>query len=44
MPTNSPYPQYREKCQALGADYFFGKVTEIGNIYDTFKQLLTVKS
>ncbi|OGV64150.1 MAG: hypothetical protein A2283_04445 [Lentisphaerae bacterium RIFOXYA12_FULL_48_11] len=43
MLTNYPYPQYREKCQALGADYFFDKVTEIEKIYDTFKQLLTDK-
>jgi DNA-binding NarL/FixJ family response regulator len=41
MLTNYPYPQYREKCLALGADYFFDKVTEIEMIYDTFKQLLT---
>jgi DNA-binding NarL/FixJ family response regulator len=40
MLTNYPYPQYREKCQALGADYFFDKVTEIEKIYDTFKQLM----
>jgi DNA-binding NarL/FixJ family response regulator len=44
MLTNYPYPQYREKCQALGADYFFDKVTEIEKMYDTFKQLLTDKS
>ena len=44
MLTNYPYPQYREKCQALGADYFFDKVTEIEKIYDTFKQLLMDKS
>ena len=44
MLTNYPYPQYREKCQALGADYFFDKVTEIEKIYDTFKQLLEDKS
>jgi DNA-binding NarL/FixJ family response regulator len=44
MLTNYPYPQYREKCQAMGADYFFDKVTEIEKIYDTFKQLLTDKS
>ena len=30
--------------QALGADYFFDKVTEIEKIYDTFKQLLKDKS
>ncbi|MDP1991740.1 MAG: response regulator transcription factor [Syntrophales bacterium] len=44
MLTNYPYPQYREKCQALGADYFFDKVMEIDKIYDTFKQLLAVLS
>jgi DNA-binding NarL/FixJ family response regulator len=44
MLTNYPYPQYREKCQALGADYFFDKVTEIDKVYDTFKKLLTDKS
>ena len=44
MLTNYPYPQYREKCQILGADYFFDKVTEIEKIYETFKQLLTDKS
>jgi DNA-binding NarL/FixJ family response regulator len=44
MLTNYPYPQYREKCHVLGADYFFDKVTEIEKIYDTFKQLLTDKS
>jgi DNA-binding NarL/FixJ family response regulator len=27
--TNYPYPQYREKCRKLGAEYFFDKVTEI---------------
>jgi DNA-binding NarL/FixJ family response regulator len=44
MLTNYPYPQYREKCQALGADYFFDKVMEIEKLYSTFKQLLTDKS
>ena len=44
MLTNYPYPQYREKCKALGADYFFDKVTEIEKIYDTFQQLLKDKS
>jgi DNA-binding NarL/FixJ family response regulator len=29
MFTNYPYPQYREKCRKLGAEYFFDKVTEI---------------
>jgi len=44
MLTNYPYPQYRKKCQALGADYFFDKVAEIEKIYDTFKQMLRDKS
>jgi len=44
MLTNYPYPQYREKCRTLGADYFFDKVTEIEKVLDTFKQLLTDKS
>ncbi|MCP4218588.1 MAG: response regulator [bacterium] len=28
MLTNYPYPQYRKKCMALGADFFFDKSTE----------------
>jgi len=44
MLTNYPYPQYREKCRVLGADYFFDKVTEIEKIYDTFQQLLKDQS
>jgi DNA-binding NarL/FixJ family response regulator len=44
MLTNYPYPQYREKCRALGADYFFDKVTEIEKIYETFQQLLKDKA
>jgi DNA-binding NarL/FixJ family response regulator len=44
MLTNYPYPQYREKCRALGADYFFDKVTEIEKIYETFQQLLADQS
>jgi DNA-binding NarL/FixJ family response regulator len=32
MLTNYPYPQYRKKCEELGADYFFDKVTEIEEI------------
>jgi DNA-binding NarL/FixJ family response regulator len=44
MLTNYPYPQYKKKCQELGAEFFFDKVTEIEKVYDTFKQLLTDKS
>jgi DNA-binding NarL/FixJ family response regulator len=39
MLTNYSYPEYREKCRALGADYFFDKVIEIQKVNDIFKQL-----
>ena len=29
MLTNYPYPQYREKCKKMGADYFIDKMAEI---------------
>jgi DNA-binding NarL/FixJ family response regulator len=35
MLTNYPYLQYRKKCEELGADYFFDKVTEIEKVRDT---------
>jgi DNA-binding NarL/FixJ family response regulator len=43
MLTNYSYPEYRKKCQALGADYFFDKVTEIQKVNDTLKQLFRDK-
>jgi DNA-binding NarL/FixJ family response regulator len=39
MLTNYPYPQYREKCQAMGADYFFDKVTQIEEIPKVIEEL-----
>ena len=39
MLTNYPYPQYREKCKQLGAEYFFDKVTEIDNFVNVLKIL-----
>lgn len=39
MLTNYPYPQYRKKCEELGADYFFDKVTEIDEIPILIKEL-----
>ena len=39
MLTNYPYPQYRKKCEALGADYFFDKVTEIEEIPKVIEEL-----
>ncbi len=37
--TNYPYPQYRKKCEELGADYFFDKVTEIEKVRDALKAM-----
>lgn len=39
MLTNYPYPQYRKKCEELGADYFFDKVTEIEKISNLIEEL-----
>jgi len=39
MLTNDPYPQYRKKCEELGADYFFDKVTEIEEISKLIEEL-----
>jgi DNA-binding NarL/FixJ family response regulator len=39
MLTNYPYPQYRKKCEELGADYFFDKVAEIGEIPNVIEEL-----
>ncbi len=39
MLTNYPYPQYRNKCKELGADYFFDKVTEIESFVKVLRTL-----
>jgi DNA-binding NarL/FixJ family response regulator len=39
MLTNDPYPQYRKKCEELGADYFFDKVREIEEISKLIEEL-----
>ncbi|MCK9392244.1 MAG: response regulator transcription factor [Syntrophales bacterium] len=44
MLTNYPYPQYRKKCEELGADYFFDKVTEIEEIPNVIAELAKDKS
>jgi len=41
MLTNYPYPQYRKKCEELGADYFFDKVTEIEKVTEVIEQLVS---
>jgi DNA-binding NarL/FixJ family response regulator len=43
MLTNYPYPQYLEKCRALGADFFLDKVTEIEKLCETVNQLMKDK-
>lgn len=39
MFTNYPYPQYRKKCEELGADFFFDKSTEFQKITDVLKKI-----
>jgi len=39
MLTNYPYPQYRKKCEELGVDYFFDKVTEIEKVRETLERM-----
>ncbi len=40
--TNYAYPQYREKCVELGADYFFDKSVEFEKAIDTIVSLSEV--
>ncbi len=37
--TNYPYPQYRRRCEELGADYFLDKSTEFTEIPKVLGQL-----
>lgn len=37
--TNYPYKQYKEKCLAEGADYFFDKNVDIQQILDLISKL-----
>ena len=39
MLTNYPYPQYRKKCEELGADHFFDKVTQLEDISKFIEEL-----
>ena len=39
MLTSYPYPQYRKKCLAEGADYFFEKSSEFDRITEVLEQL-----
>jgi len=38
--TNYPYPQYRKKCMALGAEYFFDKSTEFEKVTEVLETLI----
>ena len=38
--TNYPYPQYRKKCMALGAEYFFDKATEFEKVMEVLETLI----
>ncbi len=38
--TNYPYPQYRQKCLAAGADFFFVKSTEFDKVVPALQQLI----
>lgn len=39
MLTNHPYQQYRERCFALGADYFLDKTRDFDKLTDIFTGL-----
>jgi DNA-binding NarL/FixJ family response regulator len=39
MFTNYPYPQYKEKCFELGADYFLEKSSEFEKIVELIQKL-----
>lgn len=38
--TNYPFPEYKEKCLELGADYFLDKATEFEDISEILSDLL----
>ncbi len=39
MLTNYPYPQYRERCMELGADFFFDKTREFNKVSEVVANL-----
>ena len=40
MFTNYPFPQYRRKCLAAGADFFFDKASEFDEVPRVLRQLI----
>ena len=39
MLTAYPYPQYRQICEEMGAEYFFDKSTEFHRIQEVLTEL-----
>ncbi len=39
MFTAYPYPQYRKKCEEMGAEYFFDKSTELHRVQEVLTEL-----
>jgi DNA-binding NarL/FixJ family response regulator len=39
MFTNYPYPQYRDKCLKMGADFFFDKSTDVERLIQVLNTL-----
>jgi len=39
MLTAYPYPQYRQKCEEMGAEYFFDKSTEFHRVQEVLTEL-----
>lgn len=39
MLTAYPYPQYRKKCEEIGAEYFFDKSTEFHRVQEVLTEL-----
>ena len=37
--TNYPYPEYRQRCYDLGADYFYDKSTEFNQMVETVRKI-----
>jgi DNA-binding NarL/FixJ family response regulator len=40
--TNYPYPQYRKKCEQVGADFFFDKHNEFKELFEVVAQLVKI--
>ena len=39
MLTDIQYPQYRQKCEEMGAEYFFDKSTEFHRVQEVLTEL-----